>query len=595
MAGYNLTLNTVFNPFTYQELLSQVQAATQAHQSLEDAYSEIQNKASIWENMASEEKDPTTYKIYKKYIDDLQAQVDQLATNGLSALSRRNMANLKSRYTREITPIETAYTRRKELAEEQRKASLSDQTIKFQKKAEDMSLDEFYGNPQASYGEFYSGKVLASQVAEAVSGFNKTLTKDNIGELQKIGLPYQWQRLIQKGASPEQILAAMGQATQHDSETVQFLRNVVENILQGSGIYNWAKGNTLNELKSWAYKGLSAALGEAELKTFTDEYNRQKALEQYRYSQSSNDIGGNMILNPLPLRSQEDLVKSNRTANNYSQYFYKDKNGAFQLNESGRKELFRSFIPSSNSLVGANVGSQKVQRSAFREFIESIGGKDFINDKTKAVNPGQIANLFVKYINDNQADSYDTYHTTRYNTKLSPAYGEAYMKAIKSAVASANGGDDAVQEVQFKNREYKSIGKIDINDLEGYTATDLDISKHGNTLLLQKTDGSGTPIKIKLPKGLNVTAESGINIALNAQNEYQQILTKGKRPMMDAKCRLIKDLSGNILYTNDNLSDYDKITLDKWQRDALDMMSLYTTQLVVPSKTSDNETKPVSI
>lgn len=54
MASYSLKLDTRFNPFTYAEMLQPVAAATQAHQALEDAYSEMETKASIWENMANE-------------------------------------------------------------------------------------------------------------------------------------------------------------------------------------------------------------------------------------------------------------------------------------------------------------------------------------------------------------------------------------------------------------------------------------------------------------------------------------------------------------------------------------------------------------
>ena len=38
MAGYNIVLDTKFKPFSYQEMLAPVAAATQAHQAVEEEY-----------------------------------------------------------------------------------------------------------------------------------------------------------------------------------------------------------------------------------------------------------------------------------------------------------------------------------------------------------------------------------------------------------------------------------------------------------------------------------------------------------------------------------------------------------------------------
>ena len=65
MPNYNLVLDTKFKPFSYQEMLAPVLAATQAHQAIEDAYGELADKANIWENMVDKQRDKYAYSLYK--------------------------------------------------------------------------------------------------------------------------------------------------------------------------------------------------------------------------------------------------------------------------------------------------------------------------------------------------------------------------------------------------------------------------------------------------------------------------------------------------------------------------------------------------
>ena len=52
----NIIVNSQFNPFTYQELLAPVQAATTEHKELEAELGALQTQASVWEKLANNEK-----------------------------------------------------------------------------------------------------------------------------------------------------------------------------------------------------------------------------------------------------------------------------------------------------------------------------------------------------------------------------------------------------------------------------------------------------------------------------------------------------------------------------------------------------------
>lgn len=216
MANYSLILDTKFKPFSYAEMLAPVAAATQAHQAIEEEYGNLATKANVWEEMANEQTDPYAYKMYKTYSDDLEARAEQLMRYGLNASSRKGMLDMRARYSKEIVPIETAYKRREELATEQRKALAQNPTLRYQRMARTMSLDDFIKNPSLDYGESYSGALLTQQVSQAAANFQRALTDK--GKLKGLGLPYQYERMLQYGATPAQVMAAMSKdAKQGDS------------------------------------------------------------------------------------------------------------------------------------------------------------------------------------------------------------------------------------------------------------------------------------------------------------------------------------------------------------------------------------------
>ena len=114
MANYNLVVNSRFQPFTYQELLQPALRMTQAHQDIENALGELSANASVWEKLANEQTDKDVYDMYKAYADDLNRSVEDLTKYGLNASSRRDLLNLRSRYRKEITPIEQPFNLRRQ-------------------------------------------------------------------------------------------------------------------------------------------------------------------------------------------------------------------------------------------------------------------------------------------------------------------------------------------------------------------------------------------------------------------------------------------------------------------------------------------------
>lgn len=280
MANYSLILDTKFKPFSYAEMLAPVAAATQAHQAIEEEYENLSAKASVWENMANEQSDPYAYKMYKTYANDLESRAEQLMRYGLNASSRKEMLDMRARYSKEIVPIETAYKKREALAAEQREAIAQNPTMLYQRMANTISLDDFIRNPSLDYGEQYSGALLTQQVATKAAAIAKELRDPGENgqiarkNLEKI-LPYQYRLLEQHGFNSSEVLKAI----QQDHKASYILTNLVDSTLESSGIANWADATTRAKARAYANEGLWNAVGQSEYKYVTDQagLNQQQA------------------------------------------------------------------------------------------------------------------------------------------------------------------------------------------------------------------------------------------------------------------------------------------------------------------------------
>lgn len=258
MANYSLVIGSKFSPFTYQELLQPALMATQAHQELENQYSELATKANVWEEMANEQTDPYAYKMYKTYASDLESQAGQLAREGLTPASRQNMLKMKQRYSSEIVPIEQAYKKRQELIDEQRKLQAQDNTLMFDRSASMMSLDDLIKNPQLTY-QSYSGATLAKQVGDAAKSLSKEM-RDNPRKWRSILGDQYFESIMQKGYRPEEII----QAIQNNPNASPILQSIVEDAVGSSGISKWGDEAILNRAYEYARQGLWNAVGETQ-------------------------------------------------------------------------------------------------------------------------------------------------------------------------------------------------------------------------------------------------------------------------------------------------------------------------------------------
>lgn len=265
MANYSFISNAKFRPFSYQEMLQPLAAYTQEYNTIQEGMGELGTKADVFDKMANEQTDPLAYAMYKQYSNDLAAQAESLAKQGLTPASRQGLIDMKRRYSSEIVPIEQAYKRRQELIDEQRKLQAQDSTLLFDRPASTLSLDELISNPALS-PQSYSGALLAKQVGTAAQNLAKEVRENPRKWRTILGNQY-YETIMQKGFRPEEIM----QAVQNNPEASPILQGIVEDAVGSSGIKNWNDENILNRAYDYARQGLWNAVGETQYQTLSNK------------------------------------------------------------------------------------------------------------------------------------------------------------------------------------------------------------------------------------------------------------------------------------------------------------------------------------
>lgn len=258
MANYNLVVNSTFQPFSFERYLQPLQIYGQSYKELENQYAALSEQSALLASQANAQTDPNAYNTYKKYSDDLAAKADALIKSGLNTNSRSSLLNLRSRYNKEITPINQAITKRAKDAEVQQQARLNNSSLMFSRDASTTSLDDYLTNPQLQYNAI-SGNDLTAQVAAASSALAKEI-QDSPDKMKSILGGDYYEYVKSRGFSSK----AVAEAIQRSPNASKVLTGLVDNVISSSGISNWNDKNALTKAYDYASRGLYASIGGQE-------------------------------------------------------------------------------------------------------------------------------------------------------------------------------------------------------------------------------------------------------------------------------------------------------------------------------------------
>lgn len=578
MARIVLTNNAKFRPYSFDEMLKPLAMATQEYNAIEEGIAELGSKADLMRMYANEEPNSKVANMYNTYANDLDKQAESLAKQGLSPASRGSLLGLKRRYSSEIIPIETAVTRRRQLAEEQRKARAQDDSILFDIDARTMSLDDLVNNPELSYSSA-SGKNIMENVSKAASVLAKEARNDPNKFNSVLGGDY-YEYVKQYGFSKEAVMDAILRS----KNASNILTSIVDDALTSSGVgKNWS-GNAYDRALDYANRGLWSAVGQTQTQLVDnwrakmDETDRRKGIQAEQARLNSLAINPLNIYNSRELSAEEKKYKD--TVEKFSDYFTTDANGKVKLTEEGMKEYRRNAstrVTSAGSGSGTarlmnvetGTGVKGYESSEFKKFMDSIG----MNPEhgfENWWNYERVGELWQNYIANDPSAKTSKYDATRV-TEFDYPIAEAQQVGMKDAILTANRGKNYLEEVDYdsKSKQFKDTGeKIKTEDLKSdkYKVTATRFSPYGNTVMVQ--DDKGNVRRFRMPTGINTYNEGFRDEMLRDALDYQELLK------------------------NPNLSLADRLAYEDAYKEVVQKAYLYHSQLGVQNEITEQEFNP---
>lgn len=281
MPNYSFVTTSRFKPYSFKELLEPFALYREDYREQQDALTDLDTKASIWENMINKEQDPELYAQYQDYANKLKAQADIIATEGLNPTSRQAMLNLKSRYSKDIVPIEQAFSTRKEQVKAQQQALMQNPSLMFSRIASNTKLLDYINNPELGF-ETINGDQVTQRVFQQATALSKELIDSGKEELRQVLGGDYYEYVKQRGFTREAVLAAI----MNSSDASPVLQKLVEDAVESTGVRGWNNQDMLDRVTSYAQQGLWGAVGTIETQ-LVDNWRKH---EELRHSYNMSEI-----------------------------------------------------------------------------------------------------------------------------------------------------------------------------------------------------------------------------------------------------------------------------------------------------------------
>ena len=226
MANYSLVSNASFKPFSMQEMLVPFTAYKDSFEKTEEAYNDLSDKSDKFKYLSETLPEGSKARdIYEGYANNLKAQAEDLAHNGLTMGNNRALTSLKRRYQGEIGRLVKAD---EAMAEEKKlRQAMGAQDSSRLYATDNLNIDDFLDGKSPNLYSI-SGKEAYSRGAAAGKAFSSRVV--NVGE-GNITLGGYYRDLVAKyGYSPEVLNNFMS-----NMDAIPELKASFENYMESSG------------------------------------------------------------------------------------------------------------------------------------------------------------------------------------------------------------------------------------------------------------------------------------------------------------------------------------------------------------------------
>lgn len=142
MANYSLVIDSKFQPFTFEEMLTPWTMYKAEYDKLEDNAVTLQKNADVFKYLSETlPEDSKARQIYDNYSNQLNQYVDDVLKRGVSIGARNGIMQMKRRYAGEIGRLEEANTALQKELEQRRQMGAKDSSLLYA--TDNLNIDAF--------------------------------------------------------------------------------------------------------------------------------------------------------------------------------------------------------------------------------------------------------------------------------------------------------------------------------------------------------------------------------------------------------------------------------------------------------------------
>lgn len=432
MPNYNITIDSKFDPYSFEDYLKPLTILQEQHNQAADAYATaLANSAGLYDALKANAEDAEAAKYVKDYENSLNALASDLATNGLNRSNRRGVYETKAK-TGYIEKLKKAMDNRNTAIAQQTELINKDPSLVLSDYASNHGITRFL-NPDFQYRS-YSGNALRAQAAKLFEELSKSTYLDsNNPEYKRIaGLTMEMG--IKAGLKPDDIQSAIDDIREHgmngkSSKTTQILGNIAQGILISN--LGERENNPYWSEDQWdtAMSGLMDeswhALGTEDFKTVN--------IDEPRATGSGSDNDAIVAIEPF--------MKHNLTPSG--------------VGLEGKNSTQRAAISQAVDYLGGNVFNRKLPGVVRYEKLKD-NFVNYLKTDEKYYKDGEFTTLGKQALQD--VDDLASEMTGTYKWRLSKEEKEEYDK-LHNKIRHQQDWEDEETDPEFREayRRYKEL------------------------------------------------------------------------------------------------------------------------------------------
>lgn len=247
MPDYSFVVSPSFNPFNMQEMLVPFSAYKDAFEKSEEQYDTLTQGADKFKYLSETLPEGSKAKqIYEGYANDLRAQAEDLAHNGLTMGNRRALTSLKRRYQGEMGRILQADEAMRE--EKKLRQSLGAQDTSLLYANDNLNIDDFLDGNTPNLYRISGNELYTRGAAAGKAASSRVFSAGDAGST----LNGYYRDYVQKmGYSPETI-----RKFYEDMSTIPELQRAADAILEERGVNENLSGYNLRRARQSVINGM---------------------------------------------------------------------------------------------------------------------------------------------------------------------------------------------------------------------------------------------------------------------------------------------------------------------------------------------------